>query len=90
MASISLALALTDVISNRTGGISLESLFIDEGFGSLDETSLEKALSTLEEIRENRCIGLISHISEMKRRIPAKLEIKKTTIGSKTKIIFTE
>lgn len=83
MASISLALALTDVVSNRAGGITLDSLFIDEGFGSLDETSLEKALSILDEIRDSRCIGLISHVAEMKSRIPARLEIIKTSSGSK-------
>lgn len=83
MASISLALALTDVVSNKAGGITLDSLFIDEGFGSLDEASLEKALWILDEIRDSRCIGLISHVSEMKSRIPCRLEIVKTPSGSK-------
>lgn len=87
MASISLALALTDVVSNRAGGITLDSLFIDEGFGSLDDTALEMALSILDEIRGNRCIGLISHVPELKNRIPVRLEINKTSTGSTAAIV---
>ena len=90
MTSISLALALTDVVSNRAGGISLDALFIDEGFGTLDETSLEQAMSVLDEIRDNRCVGLISHVAEMKNRIPVRLEVIKTSTGSATRIIHAE
>lgn len=90
MTSISLALALTDVVSNRAGGISLDAIFIDEGFGTLDETSLEQAMSVLDEIRDNRCVGLISHVAEMKNRIPTRLEVIKTPTGSTTKIIHIE
>lgn len=87
MVSISLALALTDVVCNRRGGISLQSLFIDEGFGSLDPTSLDKALSILEEVREGRMVGVISHVQEMQNRIPCRLEVIKTSTGSSVKII---
>ena len=82
MVSISLALALTDVVTSKRGGISLQSLYIDEGFGALDPGSLDKALSILEEVREGRCVGVISHVSEMQSRIPSRLEVIKTPTGS--------
>ena len=63
-------------------GISLQSLYIDEGFGALDPGSLDKALSILEEVREGRCVGVISHVSEMQSRIPSRLEVIKTPTGS--------
>ena len=87
MASISLALALTDVVSNRSGGISLDALFIDEGFGSLDTAALDKAISVLEEIRGSRCIGLISHVAELQSRIPIRLEVRKTATGSTAEVM---
>lgn len=87
MASISLALALTDVVSNRSGGISLDALFIDEGFGSLDTAALDKAISVLEEIRGSRCIGLISHVAELQSRIPTRLEVRKTATGSTAEVM---
>jgi len=83
MVSISLALGLADSIQNRSGGIKLDSMFIDEGFGSLDEASLENAISILDEIRGNRMVGIISHVSELKMRIPQKIEIEKTSRGSR-------
>lgn len=83
MASISLALGLADSIQTRSGGIVLDSLFIDEGFGSLDEASLDKAIGILDEIREgSRMIGIISHVHELRTRIPHKILIKKTNAGS--------
>ncbi len=90
MASISLALALTDVVRNRAGGITLDALFIDEGFGSLDEASLEKALAILDEIRGTRCVGLISHVPGMRSRIPTRLEVIKTAVGSEIRTVFTQ
>ena len=83
MASISLALAISDTVQSKKGGIQLESLFIDEGFGSLDENSLEKAISILDEIRDSRKIGIISHVGDLKTRIKSSIEIEKTTSGSK-------
>lgn len=85
MTSISLALGLADSIQNRSGGIKLESMFIDEGFGSLDEVSLENAITILDEIRGNRMVGIISHVSELRTRIPDKIEIEKTNRGSRIK-----
>ena len=86
MVSISLALGLADSIQTRSGGIRLDSMFIDEGFGSLDEASLENAISILDEVRGNRMVGIISHVSELKTRIPQKIEIEKNSNGSAIKI----
>ena len=86
MVSISLALGLADSIQTRSGGIRLDSMFIDEGFGSLDEASLENAISILDEVRGNRLVGIISHVSELKTRIPQKIEIEKNSNGSAIKI----
>jgi exonuclease SbcC len=86
MASISLALGLADSIQNRTGGIRLDAVFIDEGFGSLDDATLEKALGILEELRDHRMVGLISHVGEMKSRIPSRIEVLKSGSGSKIRI----
>lgn len=82
MASISLALALTDVVQSKAGGVSLDSLFIDEGFGSLDDASLEKALSILDEIRGKRMVGLISHVGDLKSRISSQILVRKGQNGS--------
>jgi exonuclease SbcC len=83
MASISLALGLADSIQNRSGGVRLDAVFIDEGFGSLDEGSLDKALLILDELRDRRMVGLISHVGEMRSRIPCRVEVIKTGSGSR-------
>jgi exonuclease SbcC len=82
LASISLALGLADSIQDRSGGVRLDAVFIDEGFGSLDDETLNKALDILDEIREARMVGLISHVGEMRARIPGKIEVVKTASGS--------
>ncbi|MFI3258051.1 MAG: SbcC/MukB-like Walker B domain-containing protein, partial [Spirochaetales bacterium] len=82
MASISLALAISDTVQAKNGGIQPDSLFIDEGFGSLDADSLEKALEILDEIRETRSVGLISHVESLQNRIPSQIKITKTPAGS--------
>jgi exonuclease SbcC len=87
MASISLALAISDTIQSRKSGINIDSLFIDEGFGSLDENSLEQAISILDEIRDSRKIGIISHVGDLKSRIKSSIEIEKTQSGSKIILI---
>lgn len=89
MASISLALGLADSIQSRSGAVRLEAIFIDEGFGSLDETSLDRALTILDEIRDHRMVGLISHVGEMKNRIPSNVEVIKSNQGSKI-LIFNK
>lgn len=85
-ASICLALAMTDVVQSRSGGIKLDSLFIDEGFGSLDPDALEKAMSILQGIKQHRTVGIISHVEEMKAAIPSHIEVNKTRKGSEIKI----
>lgn len=89
MASISLALGLADSIQSRSGAVRLDAIFIDEGFGSLDEVSLDRALTILDEIRDHRMVGLISHVNEMKSRIPSKIEVIKSNQGSKI-LIFNK
>ncbi|MDR1302529.1 MAG: AAA family ATPase [Treponema sp.] len=86
MASISLALGLADSIQARSGGIRLDAVFIDEGFGSLDEGSLDKALVILDELRDHRMVGLISHVGELCSRIPCRIEVIKSVSGSFLKI----
>lgn len=82
-AALSLALGVSGVISQFAGGIRIETLFIDEGFGSLDEQSLELAVKTLRELSSQGCmIGIISHVKELKEQIFYKIEVKKGQKGS--------
>ncbi|EUJ30899.1 exonuclease, SbcC family protein [Listeria cornellensis FSL F6-0969] len=84
--SLSLALALAEVVQEMSGGISLETMFIDEGFGTLDPESLEMAVECLLETQESgRLVGIISHVPELKERIPSRLEVTATNHGSTTK-----
>ena len=81
--SLALALGLSDVVQHNTGGIQLDTMFIDEGFGTLDSKSLEDAIDILIQLQNNgRLIGIISHVNELKERIPSKLEVTKTVNGS--------
>ena len=74
MASLSLALGLADVVARRAGGVHLDSLFIDEGFGSLDEEVLDQVMHTIEDLRAGgRLVGLISHVPELRERISCRL-----------------
>ena len=83
MASLSLALGLADVVQQEAGGVNIETLFVDEGFGSLDDQSLEQVMDALEGLRDGgRVVGLVSHVAEMKQRIPAQLQIIKGRNGS--------
>ncbi len=88
-ASLCLALGLSDEIQACTGGVRLDTMFVDEGFGSLDEESLQQALSVLGELSEgNRLVGIISHVEELKQRIPKQILVTKTRTGfSNAKII---
>lgn len=92
IAALALALSLADVIQQQAGGIAIEALFIDEGFGSLDEDSLEMALEALEMIeQEGRLIGIISHVRELKERIFQQLIVETNGNGqSKTKLKLGE
>ncbi|WP_072314042.1 AAA family ATPase [Agrococcus sp. Marseille-P2731] len=76
LASLALALGLADVVQAESGGVSLETLFVDEGFGSLDQDTLEAALATLDELRAGgRSVGVISHVQQMQERIPARIRV---------------
>ena len=91
MAALSLALGLSDVIMERSGGIELDTLFIDEGFGSLDVDSLDQAIETLAKLAVprtgNRLIGIISHVEELRQRIEKKILVVKKPDGSSLKTI---
>lgn len=87
MASLSLALGLADVVQQESGGVDIETLFVDEGFGSLDEQSLEQVMDALEGLRDGgRVVGLVSHVAEMKQRISTQLQVLKGRNGSTLRI----
>ncbi|MFC6463645.1 AAA family ATPase [Marinilactibacillus sp. GCM10026970] len=86
-ASLALALGLSDVIQNQNGGVSVDTLFVDEGFGTLDSDSLDMAVQTLLDLHQKgRLIGIISHVDELKTRIPAHIVVEKTATGSTARI----
>ncbi|WOH38003.1 SMC family ATPase [Thalassotalea fonticola] len=83
MASLSLALGLSDVVQQRSGGIQLDTLFIDEGFGSLDQESLQLAIQTLIDLQATgRTIGIISHVSELKEQMALRIDVQSSRVGS--------
>ena len=87
-ASLSLALGLSDVIQSYAGGVEIDTLFVDEGFGALDTESLEQAIQTLIGLSEgDRLVGIISHVSELKERIDRQLVIKKSNSGSAISVV---
>ncbi|MEV0486857.1 SMC family ATPase [Streptomyces sp. NPDC050508] len=82
-ASLALALGLADVVTDEAGGVRLDTLFIDEGFGSLDEQTLDEVLDVLDSLRErDRSVGIVSHVADLRRRIHAQLEVVKGRDGS--------
>jgi exonuclease SbcC len=88
MASLSLALGLSDVVQQTAGGVHLDAMFIDEGFGSLDAEVLELSVRTLSEMAGgNRIIGIISHVAELRERIDKQVRVEKSTRGSKLHLI---
>ncbi|MFJ2116056.1 SbcC/MukB-like Walker B domain-containing protein [Streptomyces sp. Cmuel-A718b] len=89
-ASLALALGLADVVTAESGGQALDTLFIDEGFGTLDEDTLHNVLDTLDSLRaHDRTVGVISHVPELRRRITHRLHVRKATTGS-TLAVITE
>ncbi|MFE2179177.1 SbcC/MukB-like Walker B domain-containing protein, partial [Streptomyces sp. NPDC059455] len=82
-ASLALALGLADVVTDEAGGVRLDTLFIDEGFGSLDEQTLDEVMDVLDSLRErDRTVGIVSHVADLRRRVPAQLEVVKSRQGS--------
>ena len=87
-ASLALALGLSDVVQSSAGGISIDTMFIDEGFGALDSESLEKSIQCLLELQQSgKLVGVISHVQELKERIRARIEISADMVGSSAKVI---
>lgn len=86
LASISLALGLADVIQERAGGIELDTLFIDEGFGSLDATTMDRAMEVIDEIGDHRRVGVISHVEGVKKAIPCHVIVEKGAEGSRVRV----
>lgn len=88
MAALSLALGLSDVVQSYSGGIRLDTLFIDEGFGSLDPESLDLAVQTLVDLQQGgRTIGIISHVTELKQQIALRLDVETRGRGSSIKLV---
>jgi exonuclease SbcC len=83
MASLALAVGLSDVVQNSGGGVRLDILLVDEGFGSLDESTLERAMELIARLSDGkRTVGIISHVAELREQISHKLLISRTPAGS--------
>ena len=83
MASLALALGLADAVREEAGGFDLNTLFIDEGFGTLDDESLEEVMAVLDGLRDGgRCVGVVSHVTDLRARIPVQIRVDKTATGS--------
>lgn len=88
MASLAMALGLSDIVQSYAGNVRLDTMFVDEGFGTLDPDALDAAINCLIDLQDSgRLVGLISHVPELKERIEARLEVFTTNIGSTTKFI---
>jgi exonuclease SbcC len=83
MTALALALGLADVVAEEAGGRRIETLFVDEGFGTLDDASLDLVVDVLDDLRDGgRLVGLVSHVAELRRRVPARLEVIRGRTGS--------
>jgi exonuclease SbcC len=84
LASLALALGLADAVQAEAGGATMQTLFIDEGFGMLDDETLDEVMTVLDGLREGgRSVGLVSHVADLRTRIPAQLEVRKSRAGSR-------
>lgn len=90
MVSLALALGLADAVREESGGFDLGTLFVDEGFGSLDEDSLEQVMGVLDELREGgRAVGVVSHVADLRARISHQVVVQKSTTGSQVRVELT-
>lgn len=90
LVSLALALGLADTVSHEAGGTQLDTLFIDEGFGALDATTLDGVMDTLDALRDGgRVVGLVSHVAELRNRVPSQLEVRKARRGSTLRPMLT-
>jgi DNA repair protein SbcC/Rad50 len=86
--SLALALGLADVVTHEAGGTDLQTLFVDEGFGALDAETLDDVLDILDTLRQNgRAVGVVSHVAEMRERIPTQLVVRKARTGSTLQVV---
>ena len=84
MAALAMALGMSDVIQNTAGRVKIDTMFVDEGFGSLDDEARGEAIRILQELAGNRrLVGIISHVTELKEQIDCKLMVTKDELGSK-------
>ena len=89
LASLSLALGLSDEVQSESGGVRLEAMFIDEGFGTLDENALRNAMALLSSLADgDRMIGVISHMPELRERIDKKIVVHKKLTGSEIELEY--
>jgi exonuclease SbcC len=88
LTSLALALALAEVVERHSGGMELSTLFIDEGFGSLDGNTLDTAMDVLTKLQDSgRTVGIISHVEAMQDRLPTGLRVNKTNSGSTLEVL---
>ena len=88
-AALSLSLGMSDTIQIFAGGVVIEAMFIDEGFGSLDDESLDSAMNAIMMLSQgDKIIGIISHVNELKVRIDKKIVVKKSNFGSEVNIVI--
>jgi exonuclease SbcC len=88
LASLALALGLADVVTAEAGGTRIEALVVDEGFGTLDEETLDEVMDVLDGLREGgRVVGLVSHVAELRQRIPAQVHVRKGRAGSRLAVL---
>ena len=87
LASLALALGLADVVTAESAGSRMEALFVDEGFGTLDEETLDEVMNVLDGLRAGgRIVGIVSHVSELRQRIPARIHVRKSRSGSHVEV----
>ncbi len=87
LASLALALGLADVVTAESAGTPMEALFVDEGFGTLDEETLDEVMNVLDGLRAGgRIVGIVSHVAELRQRIPARIHVRKTRTGSHVEV----